>query len=263
MVVSGWKLFEQVTNMRLLLCGTALLALAACAPEVPDSASGVGFENYSTYSQKQAARDAQLSTSALPAPLAVSTETLSSSTSAAPAAPIGTAEAIAATEETEAEALASATAAALNSGRVPLDASPSNPPPAVVNAAGISEETNFNAVSAQRSIQDDAARREALKSQYQVVQPTALPTRSGSTGPNIVDYALSTSNAVGTPLYKRLGIAAGQRYDRNCAKYPSADLAQQDFLARGGPKTDRMGLDPDGDGFACSWNPEPFRKVRG
>ncbi|NBR91332.1 MAG: hypothetical protein EBS68_15745 [Rhodobacteraceae bacterium] len=246
--------------MRLILCGTALVALAACAPEVPDSASGAGFENYSTYSQKQAARDAQLSTSALPSPLAVSTETLSS---AAPAAPIGTAEAIAATEEIEAEALASATAAALNSGRVPLEASPSNPPPAVVNAAGISEETNFSAVSAQRSIQDDAARRETLKSQYQVIQPTALPTRSGSTGPNIVEFALSTSNAVGTPLYKRLGIAAAQRYDRNCAKYPSADLAQQDFLARGGPKTDRMGLDPDGDGFACSWNPEPFRKVRG
>lgn len=246
--------------MRLILCGTALVALAACAPEVPDSASGAGFENYATYSQKQAARDAQLSTSALPSPLAVSTETLSS---AAPAAPIGTAEAIAATEEIEAEALASATAAALNSGRVPLEASPSNPPPAVVNAAGISEETNFSAVSAQRSIQDDAARRETLKSQYQVIQPTALPTRSGSTGPNIVEFALSTSNAVGTPLYKRLGIAAAQRYDRNCAKYPSADLAQQDFLARGGPKTDRMGLDPDGDGFACSWNPEPFRKVRG
>jgi hypothetical protein len=260
MVVSGWKLFEQVTDMRLILCGTALVALAACAPEVPDSASGAGFENYSTYSQKQAARDAQLSTSALPSPLAVSTETLSS---AAPAAPIGTAEAIAATEEIEAEALASATAAALNSERVPLEASPSNPPPAVVNAAGISEETNFSAVSAQRSIQDDAARRETLKSQYQVIQPTALPTRSGSTGPNIVEFALSTSNAVGTPLYKRLGIAAAQRYDRNCAKYPSADLAQQDFLARGGPKTDRMGLDPDGDGFACSWNPEPFRKVRG
>ncbi len=260
MVVSGWKLFEQVTDMRLILCGTALLAMAACAPDVPDSASGVGFGNYSTFNQKQAAPDAQLSTSALPAPLAVSTQTLSST---APAAPIGTAEAIAATEEIEAEALASATAAALSSGRVPLEASPSNPPPAVVNAAGISEETNFSAVSAQRSIQDDAARRETLKLQYQVVQPTALPTRSGSTGPNIVDFALSTSNAVGTPLYKRLGIAAGQRYDRNCAKYPSADLAQQDFLARGGPKTDRMGLDPDGDGFACSWNPEPFRKVRG
>lgn len=246
--------------MRLILCGTALLAMAACAPDVPDSASGVGFGNYSTFNQKQAAPDAKLSTSALPAPLAVSTQTLSST---APAAPIGTAEAIAATEEIEAEALASATAAALSSGRVPLEASPSNPPPAVVNAAGISEETNFSAVSAQRSIQDDAARRETLKSQYQVVQPTALPTRSGSTGPNIVDFALSTSNAVGTPLYKRLGIAAGQRYDRNCAKYPSADLAQQDFLAHGGPKTDRMGLDPDGDGFACSWNPEPFRKVRG
>ena len=138
----------------------------------------------------------------------------------------------------------------------------SNPAPAVVNAAGISEETNFDAVSAQRSIQDDAARRETLRSQYQVVQPTAVPTRNGASGPNIVDYALSTTHAVGTGMYSRLKLAAGQRYDRNCAKYPSADLAQQDFLLRGGPKTDRMGLDPDGDGFACSWDPSPFRRAR-
>ena len=24
-----------------------------------------------------------------------------------------------------------------------------------------------------------------------------------------------------------------------------------------------MGLDPDGDGFACAWDPAPFRAVRG
>ena len=37
------------------------------------------------------------------------------------------------------------------------------------------------------------------------------------------------------------------------------DQAQQDFLAKGGPERDRMGVDPDGDGFACAWDPRPFR----
>ena len=254
--------------MRVFLSTLALLAMAACAPEVPDSGAGVGFGSYESYAERQAAREATLAGAALPAPTAVSTETLSGTaplggaTALASAAPIGTAEALASTESAAAQDVAAATALALNSGRPVLDASPSNPAPAVVNAAGISEETNFDAVSAQRSIQDDAARRETLRSQYQVVQPTAVPTRNGASGPNIVDYALSTTHAVGTGMYSRLKLAAGQRYDRNCAKYPSADLAQQDFLLRGGPKTDRMGLDPDGDGFACSWDPSPFRRAR-
>ena len=33
-------------------------------------------------------------------------------------------------------------------------------------------------------------------------------------------------------------------------------------LERGGPQRDRLGVDPDGDGFACSWNPTPFRAVQ-
>ena len=42
-------------------------------------------------------------------------------------------------------------------------------------------------------------------------------------------------------------------------RYASPDKAQQDFLAKGGPDRDRLGVDPDGDGFACSWDPRPFR----
>ena len=37
------------------------------------------------------------------------------------------------------------------------------------------------------------------------------------------------------------------------------DVAQEAFLAQGGPQSDRKGLDPDGDGFACDWDPRPFR----
>ena len=35
--------------------------------------------------------------------------------------------------------------------------------------------------------------------------------------------------------------------------------AQQAFLEAGGPERDRKGLDPDGDGYACAWDPTPFR----
>ena len=40
-----------------------------------------------------------------------------------------------------------------------------------------------------------------------------------------------------------------------------SDLAQIEFLERGGPARDRLGLDPDGDGYACAWDPTPFRKA--
>ena len=36
-------------------------------------------------------------------------------------------------------------------------------------------------------------------------------------------------------------------------------LAQEEFLRTGGPERDKLGVDPDGDGFACAWDPRPFR----
>ena len=50
---------------------------------------------------------------------------------------------------------------------------------------------------------------------------------------------------------------------RNCADYRTPDEAQRDFLTRGGPERDSRGLDPDGDGFACGWDPAPFRAAVG
>jgi hypothetical protein len=126
------------------------------------------------------------------------------------------------------------------------------------NNVGISDEQDFSAVSARETIESDAARIARNRSEYVVVQPKDLPTRPGDTGPNIVEFALATNHAPGVQLYKRGGL--GLR-DQNsaCAKYASPDQAQQDFLARGGPERDRLGVDPDGDGFACSWDPRPFR----
>lgn len=243
--------------------GLALLAVAglcACQPRVPDSAAGVTDSTYRT------ARDASLSTgTAIPTAPVVSTETL---TPGAPPRARTLAEVRAASSEaienTEREAENTAALAAANSGAVPLQASPSNPAPEIAMApaanAGISDENNFNAVSGERTIADDAALIERNRSLYTVIQPEALPARpDGSV--NVVGYALATNNSVGQQLYKRSGFRAAAKYARGCAQYASPDLAQAAFLQNGGPERDRIGLDPDGDGFACTWDPAPFRNA--
>ena len=94
-------------------------------------------------------------------------------------------------------------------------------------------------------------------------EPTALPTRSSNGRPNIVAYALSTNHALGTPMFERSGRTNIDRFNRVCSSYGSNDQAQEAFLMNGGPQRDRKGMDPDGDGFACYWDPTPFRTARG
>jgi len=95
-----------------------------------------------------------------------------------------------------------------------------------------------------------------------VVAPTDLPQRPGENLSLVVRFALATDNPKGQPLYRRSKLLAKARFDRNCARYPSSEEAQEAFLKRGGPQRDPMGLDPDGDGFACYWDPAPFRQAR-
>lgn len=232
--------------MRFLLPCAALVALSACSPTIPDSAAGVGFNDYDEFQRQQQARDAALTGSALPPPQAVSTEPLGASGAQTTSRVASTTAQTAASTDTQAGV---------------VQASPSNPAP-VLRSGGISAENDFGAVSAQRSIESDAALRARNKEQYQVIQPTALPTRQGGSGPNIVSYALQTSHPKGQRLYRRSGFNAQAKFQRNCAKFASPDMAQSAFLAAGGPKKDRQGLDPDGDGYACAWDPAPFRAVR-
>lgn len=219
----------------ILLMGAAV---SACAPQVPDSARGVGFDT----PQAAQARDAALEGGEFGEPGAGAPLT------ALPLPPEGSPEAVAA-ETTR-------VLAETRVGTPPLATTA-----AVTNTIGISEENNFDAVAEQRSIEGDAARLEQNRAQYQVVTPQAVPERSGEEQPNIVAFALSTSHPVGTSVYARAGLNGAGRAARNCAGYPSPDLAQIDFLARGGPLRDWRGLDPDGDGYACSWDPSPFRKA--
>ncbi|NCQ24677.1 MAG: hypothetical protein COW54_06930 [Rhodobacteraceae bacterium CG17_big_fil_post_rev_8_21_14_2_50_63_15] len=237
--------------MRFFLGALGLAALSACAPAIPDSGAGVdsgtgvGFGSYDAYQREKAAREAALAGAALPPPSAVSSETLG----AAGASPSDPARIAADTR----------TALDLGATGAPLG----DVPPAVVDSAGISQENSFEAVGAERSIEQDAARIAQTRAQYQVVQPQAIGNRPNDVGPNIVAYALASHQDIGTPVYRRTGLNKDGKFVRNCAQYPSPDQAQLDFLRRGGPEKDSFGLDPDGDGYACSWDPRPFRKAVG
>ncbi len=133
------------------------------------------------------------------------------------------------------------------------------PPP----GATISDEQSFDAVSERETIESDADRVAALAAAYEEVKPTAVPQRTGNEGPNIVAYALSTTHARGLAVYRRNPLLRGRNYERNCAGYVTPDLAQEAFLKNGGPERDKLGLDPDGDGYACAWDPTPFRRIGG
>jgi hypothetical protein len=229
----------------------AALSLAACTPSTVDTGSGVGFQSYGAF-----VRGAQ------PAPATGPVVVPPPGASFDPAA--------AAAAIDRADGVVPPTAGAVTQPPVTdSSARPRGGAPAGIQEetgevdalagnVGISDEQDFNAVAARETIESDAERIARNRAEYVVVQPTDLPQRPGDTGPNIVEFALATNHAPGVQLYQRRGI--GLR-DPNaaCAKYASPDQAQQDFLARGGPERDRLGVDPDGDGFACSWDPRPFR----
>lgn len=235
---------------RPLLVSFGLLALAACAAPVPDSGQGVGFGDYTSYAAQSLPAPAPVAATPLP-PGGIPTTDLAAAGIGVPAttapmgAPLGSP--LTAGGVTVADPMRTAG----------VQASPSNAIPPGMAQNAISDEQDFGAVATRESIESDAARRAQQAAQYQVVQPTALPAAPANTGPNIVEYALNAPNRKGQPWYSRF-IWAGARYDRNCATYRSADEAQQAFLEAGGPERDSLGIDPDGDGFACAWDPAPF-----
>lgn len=121
--------------------------------------------------------------------------------------------------------------------------------------SGISNTQDFEAVVEQESIASDAAKLAALRQSYTVVDPEPLPQRN--TDVNIAAYAISQKQAVGTRTYNRSGGGSS-----SCGRYRNdPDAAQRRFLEAGGPERDRNNLDPDGDGFACGWNPDLYRNL--
>lgn len=238
-------------------------AVSACQPAVPDSGGGAGFDSFNS---QQSQRDAALAgntgpLTAMPAPEQVDEVPLSPVGSpddgSAAATAAETTRILDATRSGGSSGLGND--AQTDAGAEPLNASPSNPAPPVLNAEGISQENNFDAVSGERSIEGDAARIAANRAQYRVIQPEALPDRADA-GPNIVAYALENRHPVGQAIYTRRGFNKERKFQRACAEFSHPDQAQMAFLSAGGPERDRAGMDPDGDGYACSWDPAPYRR---
>lgn len=221
----------------------ALGTLAACASSVPDSNpnTGVGFGDHGRYISQREARDAALEARPAPVPeeVAIAEETLGVLNATLPE-----------------NQVASATPQSTQPGE-PLAGTT-----LVASNPNISDEQNFDAVSSRETIESDRSRLQRQQDAFQVASPEAIPDRPGSSGPNIVAYALSTTNRVGEPIHNRRGRFNEDKFRRACAAYGSTDQAQVAFLEAGGPKRDRKGLDPDGDGFACRWDPTPFRNAR-
>lgn len=252
-----------------LIIAMAVAALAACTSGT-DRSRGIGFDSYSTFELERAEREAALSSprgSIVPPPRVTAipgraSPVGSGSVGAAPAAP----------QAIPSSALAAAgigqsgppVNAVTNPGRTGgLEATPGNAAPVIANNPGISDEQNFDAVAERETIQSDAERRAAQAAAREQIAPTAVPERPSTTGPNIVAYAINAPNVKGQEWYSRSLLTTQGRYIRNCAAYANADEAQRDFLARGGPERDRLGIDPDGDGFACGWDPAPFKRAAG
>jgi len=242
-----------MTTGRRLAAGMALAALIGCSPEIPDSGRGVGFSDYGAYELERARREAALRGEARAE--AAMPDGANADTSAGSGGGDGDA-AISTTDLAD---------AGIGEGAEAQPEGGSDAPAASDLAAnpGISDEQDFEAVTARETIESDAERRERQAAAYEVVEPTALPQRPRNGGPNIVQFALDAPNDKGEPVYSRAGLFSESRFQRNCAKYNTPDAAQRDFLARGGPQRDRLGLDPDGDGFACGWDPTPFRTLAG
>ena len=229
------------------------LVLAACEPSVPNSAAGVGFGDYQSYLQQREAalQGAPMTTTTLPAPgqpgapLSATTPAAPSTAASGNRAALDAAAAAAPQGTIGAEALAALRATA-----------PSGPGPAPVNPT-TGEYVGVNGQPRAPGLPMDAM------SHYDGTRPAPVTdmTTAGAAGPNLAAYALAATNTLGQRVYERNGFKMTAT-DKACAKFVSPDLAQRAFLEKGGPVKDPGNLDPDGDGFACSWDPRPFQAAR-
>lgn len=251
--------------MRVLLPVLALLSVAACEPPPPQSYSGgVGFGDYGEYQRMRAAQ-ASTPVQTVQGPIGNAAEPFPQTQTPGTGAP--TAAELAQAGVSGAASLAQTQPAqpALPPSTAALPATTAaaaTPPAAPVNHVGISDEQDFSAVSSRETIESDKERIAQNRAQYQQIQPGALPERTGDNAARIIEYAVKAPNRLGEAIYKRSSLALSNN-ERACARYANPEEAQEAFLNSGGPQRDPKNLDPDGDGFACRWDPTPFQAARG
>ncbi len=75
--------------------------------------------------------------------------------------------------------------------------------------------------------------------------------------PRVAAFALRTTHQPGQRQWRRNPLR--RQGAVTCAQFESRDLAQDRFLAEGGPERDPLAMDPDGDGFVCGFDPAQLR----
>ncbi len=127
--------------------------------------------------------------------------------------------------------------------------------------ASISDEQDFEAVSSRETIESDAERRRRQSEKYVLLKPEKLPVRPKIRYLTPIQFAVATKHPVGKRMYNRLNVSLGN-VTKPCNRYQSDELAQFVFLKSGGPTFDSRGVDPDGDGYACGWDPSVYRNLK-
>ncbi len=116
--------------------------------------------------------------------------------------------------------------------------------------------TDYSQEQQQRDRKIYATQMDAIESQRVTYSASDVASVSQiNTGVNVIEFARTTNNRVGEKLYSRSGKKGSCRFSSN-------DAAQRKFLENGGPQSDPLGLDPDGDGFACKFDPSYYRSLR-
>ena len=250
----------------LIVMGTAAVMLAGCDSSAPYSnvidttGRGVGFSDYAQYmrAQEELSR-IRRNEAAQARNVQAPTNAPQFSQPTGQPASIGQ-EAVAAVRGTPDQPVQSATQefpVAQQAAGAPLSAlSPSAPVQTASASTGVSEQQftpqPFGAAQPDRLIERDFVPQ---------VRVSENEMTSGTAGPNLFVYALSTQHNVGDQRYTHNHPLRWRRWEGACAQFASQDLAQEAFLAAGGPERDPNHLDPDGDGFACWWDPNPFRQA--
>lgn len=257
------RLFNAMT-----LAGAALVLLSACDTSAPYSNTvdtqmrGVGFSDYSQYlrAQEELARirraEEQRARS-VPTPPGAPQY----GGAAMPPPTIGQEAVAAVRARTEREAPAApntqaASAAPMPQQEQPIQTAAQQQQPQ--REAGVSEQ-QFTPQPFGTAQQNQLVQRDVVPQVR--VSPEEMGQPSAGGAPNLFVYALSTRHNVGDVRYERSHPLRWRRWEAACARFPTQDLAQEAFLAAGGPERDPNHLDPDGDGFACWWDPAPFRQA--
>ena len=123
---------------------------------------------------------------------------------------------------------------------------------------GILDLSQFSQEQQKVEREQAAIQREALKAGRVVLEADGKE-KIGVKSVNLAVFARTVSNNVGEKIYFRNFL--GTDIDSNCKKFSNENAAQIFFLKNGGPNNDYHNIDIDGDGFACKWDPEIYRKI--